>query len=584
MAPSRAYVPSRALLRALSRPVSPRCPFFRPTTTPFIRGKRTKAVKAENAVKPSAEFEKLLLQNMMMDIEDHQNDDNFVIPTDEELEDPSIPPITWYQQDLAKGTPRQLIERIATPEDRKRHAQMARMIQASKTDPNYDDAELNRRLVDSLISNPNFADLTKELKRIKEGIKSKEEMAELEAQSEKDTEKDIQDLNTNMRTATYEAILELQSDPDASAAKAELQEVLDNLPEMENLDDPKFQDLLNKAMTKLNDDPRFQAKMAAKADELEAEEAEVEKKWTAMEQDIDETVRELERDDDDVEGIPRPDVDDGSMDTLMIQMRDLLKSLGGDAALEAELDAVLREDPYDPNTEPDGAFDSNMDFEELAIELEKMVKAQLPRIQEEMAVPADLQAKVDKIMADPRLMEKLEYIQGLIAEANEAKADITNIAHEVAPDPYELDDTRTATLKQRMEMARQTPEHTAALDRLRVNLSSPFNISPALKSFNQAIELAYIGANDDIRRILWRSYMKARTLPTFLPNMSNEAWDILYYSQAVTWGANQNRQAHLRTLLADLKTVGRDGPPSHPSQFAPGWADGPVEAEAEVVR
>jgi hypothetical protein len=521
---------------------------------------------------------------MMMDIEDHQNDDNFVIPTDEELEDPSIPPITWYQQDLAKGTPRQLIERIATPEDRKRHAQMARMIQASKTDPNYDDAELNRRLVDSLISNPNFADLTKELKRIKEGIKSKEEMAELEAQSEKDTEKDIQDLNTNMRTATYEAILELQSDPDASAAKAELQEVLDNLPEMENLDDPKFQDLLNKAMTKLNDDPRFQAKMAAKADELEAEEAEVEKKWTAMEQDIDETVRELERDDDDVEGIPRPDVDDGSMDTLMIQMRDLLKSLGGDAALEAELDAVLREDPYDPNTEPDGAFDSNMDFEELAIELEKMVKAQLPRIQEEMAVPADLQAKVDKIMADPRLMEKLEYIQGLIAEANEAKADITNIAHEVAPDPYELDDTRTATLKQRMEMARQTPEHTAALDRLRVNLSSPFNISPALKSFNQAIELAYIGANDDIRRILWRSYMKARTLPTFLPNMSNEAWDILYYSQAVTWGANQNRQAHLRTLLADLKTVGRDGPPSHPSQFAPGWADGPVEAEAEVVR
>jgi hypothetical protein len=282
-----------------------------------------------------------------------------------------------------------------------------------------------------------------------------------------------------------------------------------------------------------------------------------------MEKDFETTVRELERDDNDDEDLPQPDADagEGGLDDLMLQMRDLLKSLGGDAAIEAELDAVLREDPYDPNTQPDGAFDSDLNFEELAIELEKM-------------------------MADPRLMEKLEFIQGLIAEANLAKSEIVNIAHEVAPDPYELDDSRTATLRQRMEIARQTPEHTAALDRLRVKLASPFNISPALKAFNQAIELAYIGANDDIRRILWRAYMKARTLQTFLPNMSDEAWDLLYYSQAVTWGANQNRQDHLRTLLADMKDLGMDGPPTHPSVFAPGWADGPAEAgaEAEVVR
>jgi hypothetical protein len=116
-----------------------------------------------------------------------------------------------------------------------------------------------------------------------------------------------------------------------------------------------------------------------------------------------------------------------------------------------------------------------------------------------------------------------------------------------------------------MQVARRDPEHIGALDRLRVTLPPPFNISPALKSFNQAIEFAYIGANDDIRRVLWRSYQKARTLPTFLPNVSDDAWDILYYSQAVTWASNQNRQDHLRVLLADLKKLGRDGPPTHPS-------------------
>jgi hypothetical protein len=549
---------------------------------------RTKAVKVENGVKPPAELEKLMLQNIAMDFEEDQNSDSLYIPTDEELEDPSIPPVTWYQQDLDKGTPRRLIERIATPEDRKKHAQLARMIQASKDDPNYDDSDLNRRLVDSLITHPNFADLTEELKRIKEGIKSKEELAALDAEAQREADEETKELSTDMRQATYDAIRELQSDPEASVATAELQAVLDNLPEIENMDDPKFQALLSNAMTKLNEDPRFQAKVAGMSDEIAAEEIEAKKQWTNMEKDFETTVRELERDDNDDEDLPQPDADagEGGLDDLMLQMRDLLKSLGGDAAIEAELDAVLREDPYDPNTQPDGAFDSDLNFEELAIELEKMIKTQLPRLQEEMAVPADLQAKVDKIMADPRLMEKLEFIQGLIAEANLAKSEIVNIAHEVAPDPYELDDSRTATLRQRMEIARQTPEHTAALDRLRVKLASPFNISPALKAFNQAIELAYIGANDDIRRILWRAYMKARTLQTFLPNMSDEAWDLLYYSQAVTWGANQNRQDHLRTLLADMKDLGMDGPPTHPSVFAPGWADGPAEAgaEAEVVR
>ena len=273
--------------------------------------------------------------------------------------------------------------------------------------------------------------------------------------------------------------------------------------------------------------------------------------------------------------MPTPE-DMQDVDKLLHQMRDVMKSLGGDSNLEAELDAALREDPTGTQDQ-EGVFEREMDPEELAEELKKLAisKASQPAQieEEEEEVPAELQAKVDKIMEDPRLMEKLMYIQKLISENKPQPGDLTTVAHETAPDPYELDDDRTATLKERMAMARQDPEHSAALDRLRVNLPPPFNISPALKSFNQAIQFAYIGANDDIRRVLWRSYQKARVLPTFLQNMSDDAWDILYYSQAVTWSSNQNRQNHLKILLADLNSLGRDGPPTHPSTLANGGAE-----------
>jgi hypothetical protein len=563
---SKAYVPSRALLRALLRPQPPSCPFTRPLATPFVRGKRTKATKPDKVDKPPFTIDMKQVDEIIAGAEEEERSLKWLeTPTDEELEDPNIPPITWYEQDLDKGTPRRLIERIATPEDRKKHVQMVRMIEESDRNPNYDDAELNRRLIDSLISNPNFAHLTEELKEMKEDIYSKEELAQLEADAQKDLERESQELKANLRMATYQAIQELQNDPDAVAAKEDLQQVLDNMPETENMDEPEFQAMLNKAMIKLNDDPRFQKKLAAMTDEIVEEEAKFKEKWDGMEKEMDEELREFEDDNVEVDATAKPAEDDGDMDSLLHQMRDIMKSIGGDSSVEAELDALLKEDPLDPSVQPEGVFEREMDFEELAMELEKMAKAQLPRIKEEMAVPADLQAKVDKIMADPKLMEKLVYIQGLIADAEHAKSDMTNIAHETAPDPYELEETRTTTLRQRMEAARGDPEHTAALGRLRVALKPPFNISPALKSFNQAIELAYIGANDDIRRILWRSYQKARGLPTFLQNVSDDAWDILYYSQAVTWGANQNRQAHLRMLLADLKSLGMDGPPTHPS-------------------
>jgi hypothetical protein len=484
--------------------------------------------------------------------------------SDCELESNDLPVINWYEQDLDKGTPRRLIERIATAEDRKKDKEMYMMIEESVRNPDYDDAQLNRRLIDSLISNPNFADLTQELKDIKSDIKTKEELEVLEERAAKDAERESKQFSAGLKMATHQALQDLLNDPEAADAKVELQEVLDKMPEMDDIENTEFQAVLDKAMTKLNDSPAFQKKMAAMADK--ETDADFDKEWDEFEHEVEDAINEAESDDADLRPQTIEDIHD--VDTLLTQMRDVLKSMGGDSQLEAELDAVLQDDPM---AEQEGDFEREMDPEELVEELKKLAQSKAPEAKDaetEEDVPAELQAKVDKIMEDPKLMEKLVYIQQLIEQSDRAKSDITAIAHEVAPDPYsELEDARTTTLKQRMQAARKDPAHIAAMEGLRVNLLPPFNISPALKSFNQAIELAYIGANDDIRRILWRSYQKARTLPTFLQNLSDDAWDILYYSQAVTWGSNQNRQDHLRMLLADLRSLGRDGPPTHPSSL-----------------
>ncbi|KAF1845594.1 uncharacterized protein K460DRAFT_366450 [Cucurbitaria berberidis CBS 394.84] len=572
MPPSRAYFPSRALLRALSRPLLIRCPFTRPMTAQFIREKRTKAATARKAESgsnstitllpkaPSMEEVKRATWKIESDMEDM--DPRMRPLSDKELESDDLPIINWYEQDLDKGTPQRLVERLATPEDRKKDKEMFMMIEESQKGPQYDDAQLNRRLIDSLISNPNFADLTQELRDIKEGIRTKEELKALDDQAAKDAEPEIKQFNASLRMATHQALQDLIDDPDIGDAREELQHVQAKMPEMDDIDNPDFQAMLEKAMAKLDGNKAFQKKMAAVADA--STDADFEEEWESFEKDVEEAIDENGSDDADLDLETPSDLQD--VDELLHQMRDVLKSIGGDSDLEAELDAVLSEDP---EAQQEGDIEREMDPEELAEELKKLAQSKAPHTPEseveEENIPVELQAKVDQIMEDPKLMEKLMYIQKLIGESEQQKADLTTIAHETAPDPYELEEIRTATLKERMHAARQTPEHIAALQRLHVNLLPPFNISPALKSFNQAIELAYIGANDDIRRILWRTYQKARSLPTFLQNMSDEAWDILYYSQAVTWGSNQNRQDHLRIILADLKRLGREGPPTHPS-------------------
>ncbi|KAH9860360.1 hypothetical protein J1614_011691 [Plenodomus biglobosus] len=567
---SRAYVPSRALIKALGRSQSIRCPFAKSLPAQFQRGKRTKALENERSNGNSASTSRVSAKEQINSIESRirdeslrEDDDDLGRPlTDKELEAGDLPVINWYEQDIDRGTPKRLVERLETKEDWRKDQEMYRMIVESQEDPDYNDVQLNKRLLDSLIANPNFADLAEELRDMKQDIKSKAELKALEEAAASEEEAEAQQLDASLRIDTHEMLQKLVDDPDFSPARAELREAIDKLPEIDEFGSPEFQDVLMKAMTVIDRDPVMQKKMAAMANE--ATDPEFENEWSELQKGVPETSSGNESEDTDSALQDPTDVED--VDQLLHQMRDVLKSIGGDSALEAELNAVLSEDP-DSAQQDSGSIDLDreMDPEQLAEEIQKLAQSNASQSEheEEADIPADVQAKVDKIMQDPRLMEKLMYIQKLIEE--QRAADPTVIPHETAPDPYKLDASRTATLQERMDAAHRDPEHIEALDRLRVRLLPPFNISPALKSFNQAIELAYVGANDDVRRILWRAYQRARSLPTFLQNMSDDAWDILYYSQAVTWGSNQNRQAHLRTLLADLRSLGRDGPPTHPS-------------------
>jgi hypothetical protein len=541
------------------------------------RGKRTKAAEPdESKHDATTESKPSLLGRLKGSRSIFENDakmDRAMRPlSDAELERDDLPVINWYEQDLDKGTPQRLIERIATPEDRKKDKDMYMMIEESQKNPDYDDAMLNRRLIDSLLSNPNFAELTHELKDIKEGIKSREELQQLQEQDAIEAEAESKKFDASLRMATLQILQDIVRDPDIGHAKAELQECIDKMPEVDDMDNPDFQAMLKKAMDKLEGNEAMQKKAATMSGGLDGPELDTE--WEEYQRDTEDAIAEAEAPDDDLAMVTHEDMQD--VDKLLHQMRDVMKSLGGGSGLEAELDAALNEDST-PGQDQEGVFEREMDPQELAEELKKLAesKASQPQelVEDEEDVPAELQAKVDEIMKDPKLMEKLMYIQKLISENKQQQGDLTTIAHDTAPDPYQLEDSRTATLKERMAAALQDPEHSAALQQLRVHLPPPFNISPALKSFNKAIELAYIGANDDIRRILWRSYQKARSLPTFLQSISDEAWDILYYSQAVTWGSNQNRENHLRMLLADLKSLGRDGPPTHPSSLVGGGVE-----------
>ena len=592
----RPYVPSAALIRVLARPQSLRCPLSRPLPTQFVRGKKSKAARARDAERAElahkarkerheaaiarqqqAEAEKQGLEQkqkkpndappqnqfdrdiekLMADMQDPAQADKWDRPVI--IKDGEKSPINLYYVDPVTGQKR-LVPLGDVAQQRWGHETRA-MMKASEENPDYDDKELNQRLMELLIRDPAFASLTEDLKQIKEAFVSKEEQQRHNEEAAAEEESEIAEVNEAMRNTIKESIEELINDPDVGEEKADLQAVLDKLPTIEDFEDPEFQTLMDTATEKVNRNPKLHAKLVASS-ENESPEAKAERE--EFEKYLEEMAAEEEG-----EGKEELDeeMSEKEINDLMLEMRGMLKGISEGGGLDRDLEMMLSADSE--GGELAGDDDGPARVEELKRLAEQLGVVEPKAEEADEHLPPALAAQVDKLMADPRIMEKLEFIEKLIDEATPEKDpnDLTQIDAELAPDPYEMEDARTATLEQRMASARADPEHSAALRRLRVKLQPPYNISPALKSFNQAIEFAYVGANDDVRRVLWRSYQKARTLPTFLQSLSDDAWDILYYSQAVTWAGNQNRTNHLKEMLQDLATVGRSGPPTHPSEL-----------------
>lgn len=512
--------------------------------------------------------------------------------------------INFYEMDVTTGI-RRKVDYFGTVESRKRAKETNKMIEQWENDPDYDDAELNKRMMDFVIADPAFAAIKEELQEIKDDILTKEEIAEIEAQAEKDFQPVIAKMNDHMRRELIEAFTEMLNDPEVGDAKASLEAVLEKLPITEDLTDPNFHPLLEETMVKIDSIPKLHGMMIARAEAQRTPEGEAAlARFEQQAKDLDAMLNPPPMDLDE-DGCPSAAMQKQVQDELyqlMEEMRGLMKGLGLEANLD-ELEKAIARPPIDIENDDNGINfnEDEMDVADFAAKLTRLAeiksreplkpdleedKEQEPEEDEdEEDISPELKAKVDKIMEDPHLIEKLIEIQKIIAEAKASRDpnDLTQIDADLAPDPYEMDDSQTTTIAKQMAIAKADPEHRAAMSRLQVRLQPPFNVSPTLKKFNQALTLAYVGANDDVRRVLWRCYMKARNLPTFLQNMNDDAWDMVYYSQAVKWVGNQNRTAHLKVVLGDLKRVGRDGPPTHPSTLGQGKARDAEDGDGEAI-
>ncbi|KAF2499027.1 hypothetical protein BU16DRAFT_523629 [Lophium mytilinum] len=124
--------------------------------------------------------------------------------------------------------------------------------------------------------------------------------------------------------------------------------------------------------------------------------------------------------------------------------------------------------------------------------------------------------------------------------------------------PISTDPNAIITIEERITLAQRDPEHRTALNRLALKPES----DPAIKHLNAVLRSAYMGANEDVRKALWRAYSRAKRVPGFLKMIPEDAWDMLWYSQAVKWKGNENRDEHMVILRRDLESIGMDGPPT----------------------
>ncbi|KAK0618780.1 hypothetical protein DIS24_g11521 [Lasiodiplodia hormozganensis] len=122
------------------------------------------------------------------------------------------------------------------------------------------------------------------------------------------------------------------------------------------------------------------------------------------------------------------------------------------------------------------------------------------------------------------------------------------------------------------------PEQVRAeLEALRVrgvvSGSSDKRIKESVARLNNCLRHAYLATDPQarpvIRQELWKAYKRAKMMhaadpAALLERIPPPAWDLLFYSQAVRWKSNEKRDEHVRELLADMKSVGMDGPPTSP--------------------
>lgn len=127
------------------------------------------------------------------------------------------------------------------------------------------------------------------------------------------------------------------------------------------------------------------------------------------------------------------------------------------------------------------------------------------------------------------------------------------------------------------------PEQVRAeLDALRIagaiGSGSDKRIKESVARLNNCLRHAYLATDPQarpvIRQELWKAYKRAKMMhaadpAALLERIPPPAWDLLFYSQAVRWNSNQKRDEHVRELLADMKSVGMDGPPTSPPDGKP---------------
>lgn len=526
MPPPRPYIPSSLLLRSLLRPLPRQCPLAQRIPATTIRGKKK---AAHPRPKP---------------IPDASNIDD--PPDPNTLGNSGFTEIEFWDQDEHGNET--FVDAIRTKEDVKRHMELHARLEAwARGDKDADEPEFRRQVIDELKKNPSFADMRDVLEKMKTPLAERMRIAEEEADAlEGQDESEMDDLQQ-----AQEFVGELLENPMLAGQKQQILEMQKKLPEWKSMNHPDFLD----ALAHLSE-----AAGGESYDDIQQKMAPLQQKCSDIIQNIAKTPEEFaENEEENLQKLSKG----------LKEMHELLKETGIDPELESEfgefVEAISGEDePVTDILDENGQIDlDKLDEANARYEAKKRAEPEPEQEdQEEYITPEEradpeLKAKVDKLLEDPELFQKILLAKKLMSGALKA----IQVA-KPAPDPSTLSPSEMTTLQQQIKIAENDPEHLMALRRLRINMVPPYNAHPFLGPLNQALKFAYVGANDDIRRILWRAYRKARTIPGLLKAIPDDSWDLIWYSQAVDWKSNQNRRNHLSLLLGDLSSVGKIGPPN----------------------